>query len=79
MSVSAELASGALVRVLDEWAPPPMQGFFLYYPGRRQIRPALKALIDFLRDSHRRTSSDAPLAHGFAFPDAPPVKLVGSR
>jgi DNA-binding transcriptional LysR family regulator len=79
MSVAAELASGALVRVLDEWAPPPMQGFFLYYPGRRQIRPALKALIDFLRDSHRRTSTEAPLAHGFAFRDAPPVKLVGSR
>jgi hypothetical protein len=56
-----------------------MQGFFLYYPGRRQIRPALKALIDFLRENHRRTSTDAPLPHGFAFPDAPPVKLVGSR
>ena len=77
--LTAELASGALVRVLEEWAPPPMQGFFLYYPGRRQIRPALKALIDFLRESHRRTSTNAPLAHGFAFPDAPPAKLVGSR
>ena len=27
-------------------------GFFLYYPSRRQMRPALKALVDFLRDEH---------------------------
>ena len=77
--VAAELAAGRLVRVLDDWVPPPMQGFFLYYPSRRQLRPALKALIDFLRDSHRRGSDRAPLPHGFAFPDAPPAELVESR
>ena len=51
--VESELASGSLVTVLDAWAPPPVQGFFLYYPSRRQNRPALKALVEFLRDLRR--------------------------
>jgi DNA-binding transcriptional LysR family regulator len=42
------LASGALVRVLEDWCPP-FPGFFLYYPGRRQQSAALSALIDTLR------------------------------
>jgi len=33
-------------------APTPLTGFLLYYPSRRQMRPALKALVDFLRDEH---------------------------
>jgi DNA-binding transcriptional LysR family regulator len=48
--VERELADGRLVAVLDDWAPPPFDGFFLYYPSRRQIRPPLKALVDFLRN-----------------------------
>jgi len=42
------LASGALVRVLDDWCPP-FAGYFLYYPSRRQQPPALSALIETLR------------------------------
>ena len=42
------LASGALVRVLEDWCPP-FPGYFLYYPSRRQQPPALSALIDTLR------------------------------
>jgi DNA-binding transcriptional LysR family regulator len=42
------LASGALVRVLEDWCPP-FPGFFLYYPSRRQQPAALSALIDGLR------------------------------
>lgn len=42
------LASGALVRVLEDWCPP-FPGFFLYYPSRRQHPAALAALIDALR------------------------------
>ena len=42
------LASGALVRVLEDWCPP-FAGYFLYYPGRRQQPAALSALIDTLR------------------------------
>jgi DNA-binding transcriptional LysR family regulator len=43
------LADGTLEAVLEDWAPPPIDGFFLYYPSRRQMRPPLKALVDFLR------------------------------
>ena len=39
------LASGRLVRVLEEWCPP-FPGFFLYYPSRQQQPAALSALID---------------------------------
>jgi DNA-binding transcriptional LysR family regulator len=46
--VSQHLASGALVRVLDDWCQP-FPGFFLYYPSRRQQPAALAALIDTLR------------------------------
>jgi len=51
--VSADLAAGRLITVLDDWAPPPSDGFFLYYPSRLQTRPALKALVDFLRENGR--------------------------
>jgi DNA-binding transcriptional LysR family regulator len=46
--VAAHLASGALVRVLEDWCQP-FPGFFLYYPSRRQLPAALSALIDTLR------------------------------
>lgn len=42
------LATGALVRVLDDWCQP-FPGFFLYYPSRRQQPAALSALISTLR------------------------------
>ena len=42
------LASGALVRVLEDWCPP-FPGFFLYYPSRRQLPAGLSALIETLR------------------------------
>jgi len=46
--VASHLASGALVRVLEDWCPP-FAGYFLYYPSRRQQPAALAALIDTLR------------------------------
>jgi len=42
------LKSGALVRLLADWCPP-FPGFHLYYPGRRQLSPALAAFIDAIR------------------------------
>jgi DNA-binding transcriptional LysR family regulator len=45
--VAEHVASGALVRVLDEWCPVKPR-FFLYYPGRRQVPAALRAFIDMV-------------------------------
>jgi DNA-binding transcriptional LysR family regulator len=42
------LASGALVRVLEDWCPP-FPGFFLYYPSRKQQPAALAAVIEAFR------------------------------
>jgi DNA-binding transcriptional LysR family regulator len=52
-SVKRELADGRLLTVLDDFQPPSFDGFFLYYPSRRQLRPTLKALVDFLCDARR--------------------------
>ncbi len=54
--VAAHLASGRLVRVLDDWCRP-FPGFFLYYPGRRHTPPALRALLDFLKSEPQPSSS----------------------
>jgi DNA-binding transcriptional LysR family regulator len=51
--IATDLAEGRLVTVLDQWAPTPPIGFFLYYPSRRQMRPALKALVNFLGEERR--------------------------
>lgn len=40
--------AATLVRLLQEWCPP-FPGFHLYYPGRRQLSPALAAFIDAIR------------------------------
>jgi DNA-binding transcriptional LysR family regulator len=42
------LASGQLLRVLEDWCPP-FAGYFLYYPSRRQQPAALSALTEILR------------------------------
>ena len=46
--VAERIARGELVRVLEDWCPP-FDGFFLYYPSRRQQPAALQALVDRLR------------------------------
>lgn len=48
--VADQLASGALVRLLEDWCPA-LPRFFLYYPGRRQVPPPLRAFIDMARDA----------------------------
>ena len=40
--------AGTLVRLLRDWCPP-FPGFHLYYPGRRQLSPALGAFIEAIR------------------------------
>lgn len=43
-----ELASGALVRVLEDWEEA-FPGPFLYYPGRRYLPAPLRAFVDFVK------------------------------
>ena len=47
--VRAELASGALVPVLQRWSAS-FPGFYLYYPSRNQMPRKLRAFIDFMRE-----------------------------
>jgi DNA-binding transcriptional LysR family regulator len=47
--VREEVASGALVSVLEDWCAP-FPGPFLYYPSRRQPPPALGAFVAFVAD-----------------------------
>ncbi|MBO0800761.1 MAG: LysR family transcriptional regulator, partial [Blastocatellia bacterium] len=42
------VAAGKLVRVLERYAPM-APGVYLYYPGRRQIMPKLRAFIDHVK------------------------------
>lgn len=46
--VERHVASGSLVQVLDDWSPF-FEGYFLYYPSRRQNLPAFKVIVDALR------------------------------
>jgi DNA-binding transcriptional LysR family regulator len=50
--VEPHIASGSLVRVLDDWSPF-FDGYFLYYPSRRQNLPAFKLVVDALRQRTR--------------------------
>jgi DNA-binding transcriptional LysR family regulator len=42
------LRSGQVVLVLEDWSPS-FEGFFVYYPGHRQVPASLRAFIDMLR------------------------------
>jgi DNA-binding transcriptional LysR family regulator len=42
------IASGELVRVLEDWCPP-FTGYHLYYPSRRHASPAFSKLVEALR------------------------------
>ena len=50
---AGHLAGGRLVRLLEDWCPARPR-FFLYYPGRRHVSPALRAFIDAVRDTDGR-------------------------
>jgi DNA-binding transcriptional LysR family regulator len=51
--VRADIESGALVAVLDEFSTP-FPCYYLYYPQRRHASPALRALTDYLRRERGR-------------------------
>ncbi len=46
--VADDIDAGRLIPVLEDWCPP-FDGFSIYYPTRRQVRPALRAFVDFFR------------------------------
>ncbi|WP_116654108.1 LysR family transcriptional regulator [Pelagibacterium sediminicola] len=46
--VEDQIAQGSLTRVLDDWSPY-FEGYFLYYPSRRQNLPAFRLVVDTLR------------------------------
>jgi DNA-binding transcriptional LysR family regulator len=46
--VEKELASGALVRVLEDWTPP-YPGLCIYYPSRRHLPAALRAFLEIAK------------------------------
>jgi DNA-binding transcriptional LysR family regulator len=46
--VTSQLADGTLVRALEDWCAP-FDGYYLYYPSRRQPSQAFNLLLDALR------------------------------
>jgi len=58
-AVESYLATGHLMRVLDDWCPR-SSGYHLYYPSRRQPSPAFALLIETLRyrDDRRMSTSN---------------------
>ncbi len=58
------LRSGQLVRVLEDWSPQ-IEGYFLYYPGRRQIPAALRALIDMIRTTRGSAAAKGLVENSF--------------
>ena len=52
----SHLATGSLVSVLDPFLPP-FAGFFLFYPGRRNISPKLRAMIEHVRTFRSSSAS----------------------
>jgi DNA-binding transcriptional LysR family regulator len=47
-AVAGYIASGQLIRVLEDWCDP-FPGYHLYYPSRRQLSPAFSLLVNALR------------------------------
>lgn len=64
--VAPMISAGRLVPLLETWMPPPSEGFFLYYPSRRQNPASLRALIDFLRANLKASGSPARDADGLS-------------
>jgi DNA-binding transcriptional LysR family regulator len=49
------VASGQLAPVLEAYCPP-FDGFYLFYPNRRNLAPKLRVLIDHIRKIDRKSS-----------------------
>jgi DNA-binding transcriptional LysR family regulator len=58
------LRSGQLVRVLNDWSAS-FEGFFVYYPGHRQVPTGLRAFIDMIRAARGSASARGSLKNPF--------------
>jgi DNA-binding transcriptional LysR family regulator len=58
------LRSGQLVRVLKEWSPS-FEGFFVYYPGHRQVPTGVRAFIDMIRAARGSAPARSSLKNPF--------------
>ncbi|HVI51780.1 MAG TPA: LysR family transcriptional regulator [Candidatus Sulfotelmatobacter sp.] len=50
--VARHIEAGRLIRVMEDWMPPP-EPFHLYYPSGRQMSAVLRAFIDFSHEFWR--------------------------
>ncbi len=55
--VADDIASGRLVRLLEDWTPP-RPGLSLYYPGRRNPSAGFTAFLSLVRAAAARRASD---------------------
>ena len=64
--VARMIADGRLLSLLDKSVLPVTDGFFLFYPSRRQNSAALRAFIEFLRSDSKiqRNTATQVLEHG---------------
>ncbi|MBN6152202.1 LysR family transcriptional regulator [Xanthomonas sp. AmX2] len=73
--VADYIREGRLQRALEDWCAP-FPGYHLYYPTRRQVRPALRRLIDVLKDAERTSSESDPTHLVNAHPIDVPARVV---
>ena len=57
------VASGRLIRVLEDWCAP-FSGYHLYYASRRHASPAFAVLLDALRYAGAQRTADAAVRTG---------------
>lgn len=58
--MTSYIADGRLIPVLEDWSRP-YAGYHLFYPSRRQMPAKLRAFVEFLRGTTRRTVVASPL------------------
>jgi DNA-binding transcriptional LysR family regulator len=46
--VAPQVADGRLILLLEDWSPS-FEGYYIYYPSRRQNSPAFEVVVDALR------------------------------
>lgn len=57
LSIADEIASGQLIRVLQDWTPP-YPGLCLYYPANRHVPAGLRAFIELVREVDARKTAE---------------------